>query len=351
MRRYFFACHDLKKASGGRAVIYDIAATLREKNDADAFVLHGSPKARYPDGRTDVPLYYSFRIPKVQLKYTALKQRLQDTSNLLMQSMSKRPNEVAKFRPSDVIVLPEIMLSAGLAAFPDNPKILLSQNPFSYRVARDRAIKAGHDPDKQIFWNLGTSISCIETLELAGLERVSYIKVRPNLDAFPYQAQKRKLITYMPRKRAVEARLMADALRRSKILDGYALVAIDGMPQSKVAELMAESLVFISMMRTEALGFPGMEAMAAGCIVIGYTGFGAREYFNVTTGFPVVEGDTKGIVETVESVIREYGEDPTRLDALRSHASHSILQGYKRDRFVQDVRATFSDIDAALGPV
>lgn len=349
MRRYFFVSGDEMNVSGGRAVIYEMVATLRE-GGFDAYVLHGSPSGHYQHGRTDVPLCYSNRVPKSLLRQFPRMMRAQALGNLLLQALANGPNKKVTFRPSDIVVLPERMLAAGIAAFPEQTKVLLSQNPFSYQKARALAIEQGHDPEREIFWNIGTAVSCMDLLRLTGVRHLSYIRVQPNLAKFPFRREKGKFVTYMPRKRAAEAKLILDALHRRDRLAGYELVAIDGVPQDYVAEKMASSLVFLSLMRTEALGFPGIEAMASGCIVIGYTGYGAREYFDATTGIPIIEGDTKRFVEAIEETIEEYGRSPKRLDDLRANASQFVHTRYGRDRFVKDVWSAFSEIENALGP-
>ena len=78
----------------------------------------------------------------------------------------------------------------------------------------------------------------------------------------------------MPRKRPWEAAIISEALiRRKNILD-YRIEALENMPRSEVANKLADSRIFISLLQHEALGFPAAEAMAAGCIVIGFDGLG-----------------------------------------------------------------------------
>ena len=54
-RRYLFLCPDEAKPSGGIAVIYDSVATLRAAG-YDAYILHNSPRFRYPGTSVDVPV-------------------------------------------------------------------------------------------------------------------------------------------------------------------------------------------------------------------------------------------------------------------------------------------------------
>lgn len=104
-------------------------------------------------------------------------------------------------------------------------------------------------------------------------------------------AGKKMQIAYMPRKR------MAEAVQLKQWFDALCpqwqhvpWVVIDAMSRPQVAQVMAESLLFVSLSKDEGLGLPPLEAMAAGCLVAGFTGQGGQEYATPTNGEWVSEG-------------------------------------------------------------
>jgi len=72
--------------------------------------------------------------------------------------------------------------------------------------------------------------------------------------------------------------------------------------------------------------------MAAGCIVIGYTGVGGQEYFKAGGGISIPDGDISEFADVLTSTIREYDTEPTRLDNIRFRSSAYICDKYSREK-------------------
>ena len=344
-RRYLFLCPDVRYASGGVAVIYDCVTELRAAG-YEASLLHNSPTARYNNTPHDVPIAYTHAIRRAGARYATPPRKAHTHISILRERLKSGPNPRLALGPDDVLVVPEFAIALAAEAFPGQPKVHFVQNSMSYlrncAMARDR----GFDPLAGVLLSIGISDSCLRALELVQARPVAYCPVSPNFALFPYRAEKKRQVAYMPRKRPAEARIIHDALEARGRLNGHALVRIDGMPQARVAEVLGESLFFISLMKDEALGFPGMEAMASGCVVVGYTGLGTREYFTPETGIPVEEGDTPGVVEAVEAAIAEYARDPVRLDRMRAEAARRVTTRYSYDSFREALIGAWSSLGA-----
>ena len=56
--------------------------------------------------------------------------------------------------------------------------------------------------------------------------------------------------------------------------------------EAAVADILRESQVFLSFGHPEGFGLPPAEALACGCLVIGYHGGGGREYFGPAGAYP-----------------------------------------------------------------
>ena len=344
-RRYLFLCTEGEGASGGKAVIYDAVAELIDLG-YDAQVLVGSGGG-YPAGNPKAEEAYSRRLSEAFINHLPSIARLRGQLGVKRRELAQSLKSI-EVSDEDVLVVPEILISTALIAFPNNPKVLLAQGPFLHRESHFEAVKRGLNPAGSFFFAIGIADISDETFALLGLDRTARVPVSMHPDRFEFGHKKERLITYMPRRRPAEAELIASALRRRGNIADYRVEAIDGMPMAQVAGSLTKSLVFISLLQTEGLGFPAAEAMASGALVVGYTGTGAEEYFDTSTGFPIPEGRTLQLVETVEAIIRDYEADPAPLDRIRAHASETVRSRYAYPVFQQALKAAWSEIDAAL---
>jgi hypothetical protein len=339
--RFVVLCIDRPLASGGVAVLYDAVRFLTEAGH-EALLVHGTPGFRHMNGDASVVVGHSNRIALAENQLwrpASLRQKLRK-----WRVGQARPADSFALRPDDIIVVPELMLNPALIAFPAHRKVVFSQNPYLYLNAVHGARRLGRDPVAEVVLNLGISRNCMAAFEAVGVARAAYFPVAPRLDLFPFRDAKSPLIAYMPRKRPAEAEVLADALRRRGRLRGFDLCAIDGMSPEDVARRIADTQIFVSLLKDEALGFPAAEAMAAGCVVVGYTGHGTEEYFDTDTGVPVRDGDILGLIEAVEETVARLHSDPAPLDALRRRASARIHATYAPQAFRDGMLA-------ALGPL
>jgi glycosyltransferase involved in cell wall biosynthesis len=61
--------------------------------------------------------------------------------------------------------------------------------------------------------------------------------------------------------------------------------------EQKVAEILQQSIIYLALCRFEGVPLSILEAFSCGCIVAGFTGYGAREYTTVNNGFWASEDD------------------------------------------------------------
>jgi hypothetical protein len=116
---------------------------------------------------------------------------------------------------------------------------------------------------------------------------------------------KRMQIAYMPRKRSEDLifirRCFAGAFPN---LARVPWVEIHNQGEAKVAELLGESAIFLSLSRREGFGLPPVEAMAAGCLVVGFLGEGGREFGTPQNGLWCGDDDLFGAALRVAKAIR-----------------------------------------------
>jgi glycosyltransferase involved in cell wall biosynthesis len=95
------------------------------------------------------------------------------------------------------------------------------------------------------------------------------------------------------------------------------LVVLDGEPEDRVAETLKSADVFVAISKSEAFGLPPLEAMCAGCCVVGFPGDGGLEFMrHGETAHLAPNGDAKALT----GALREVLDRPTYRDALRARA-------------------------------
>jgi glycosyltransferase involved in cell wall biosynthesis len=156
------------------------------------------------------------------------------------------------------------------------------------------------------------------------------------------------VIAFMPRKRALEAVYIRDLFRAAcPQYRDWAWREIAGVAAADVARMMSDARVFLSLSRLEGFGLAPLEAMAAGCVVTGFTGIGGREYATAENGFWAGEDDFPACVAALEQAVGQSVAGDTAMMAYRA-ACERTLAAYTPETFRQGVKDAW---DAILPPV
>jgi hypothetical protein len=177
--------------------------------------------------------------------------------------------------------------------------------------------------------------------------RVRFHCVRNGIDPTLYHPPtypKRRRIAYMPRKRAHEASQVLELLNLRSVLDGWEVIAIDRQSEARVADLLGSSQIFLSFSQLEGFGLPPLEALACGCLVIGYHGFGGRKLFRPPFAIAVEDGDVVAFARAVEDVISLIDKDPTRIAAASAAGVGFVLERYTRDAERKELLDVFTPL-------
>lgn len=161
---------------------------------------------------------------------------------------------------------------------------------------------------------------------------------------FSYQHKKKKQICFMPRKLRDDVTQVVTILKLRNILGDFELVSIENRTEQEVAEIMKESLIFLSFSYQEGCALPPIEAMMCGCLVIGYDGRGGQEYFNDEFSYRIDRGDIIGFARTVEDVICRYRTDQTVFDTQRQRASEYVRKMYSPEKEAEDILRCWTKI-------
>jgi hypothetical protein len=159
-----------------------------------------------------------------------------------------------------------------------------------------------------------------------------------------YPEPKKRQICVMLRKNIEDVKQVLHSLRLCGALEGWKVVLIDHFTQAQTAAVMRESAIFLNFGSPEGFGLPPAEAMAAGCIVIGYDGFAGREFMGEGRADIVPLGDILRFVGLTRSVMKEWESDPQRFAARLASARRFITEEYSPERESGDIVGCWNEI-------
>ena len=165
---------------------------------------------------------------------------------------------------------------------------------------------------------------------------------------FTYGGDKKRQFCYMPRKRLTEQVESAAFLRLFGDVPGWQGVAIDKMTEEQAAETMRQSVLFLSFSEKDSLPMPPAEAMACGCVVLGYHGIGGKEYFGKEFCITVDEEDSFSFARKLSEVLlRPQAE----LVELGKRASAWVTGEYSTVKEIASIKVIWDEIMGCQSPV
>jgi glycosyltransferase involved in cell wall biosynthesis len=250
------------------------------RNGFSAYILHHLPDFRATWFETDAPIIYW--------------------------------NEQLKLDESDVLVIPEghtdIIMRTSRAQY-ERVVITLgwsniyAQLPIGHdwRQFGIRHVIAGSQYDREF------------VLRSMGLES-TVIASGVDLTLFQPAREKKLQIAYMPRKNEKWFHLIASIFRsQCPEFHDVPFVPIDKAPHWEVARTLSESAVFLATAFPEGLARPPLEAMACGCLVVGFAGLGALEYMEHGRNCLLANDiDVLTAAEHLGTAIRRFQSDETK---------------------------------------
>lgn len=297
MGRILYINHDNPQPSGGVQVIYDHVRHLVQ-NGYEAYVVHGSSNFTPDWFDTQVPVLF-------------LDQQFQSF-------------------PGDLIIIPEDY--AGLLEYfkgVSARKLIFCQNHFYL-------FEGMQENNTLSSFGISGVITCsdVATDFVRTYMEVPQIYTVHNAisEHFKPANHKKLQVAYMPRKRPLEARFirrLCQLLVKSDL--SVTWVPIDKMPQQEVARTLGESSIFLALNRLEGFGLPPLEAMASGCLVVGFTGFGGRDYATPDNGFWCDEDNLIGCANQLHKALQMLAAGTPETRRMRANGLKTAA-GYSAQR-------------------
>lgn len=354
--KLYYLCPDYRPNAGGIRVIYRHVDLLRS-NGYDAFVVHERQGFRDTSFESDTPV-----IAWSRHRHSVHESLPFRATRLIGRSVRRTPPTASPIHlreppcfaiePTDVVVIPEVFGPDLARIAPGVPKVIFVQNPyaafFGYPADPRSVVSPYRHPEVVASFLTSEDTRRVMEYTFPGL-RGYRVRWSINQTLFHLDLNKVEQIAYMPRKGADDARQVLVTLASRGSLADFRIRPIVNLDETGVAACLRESLIFLSLGQHEGLPLPPAEAMACGAIVVGYDGFGGREYKLPEFGFPVPAGDRLEFARTLERVIALQREKPDELRDRATRASAFITDILSQSREEQELLGAWDEILGGLG--
>ncbi len=264
--RTFIYLPPLPRMSGGLAVLMDMGATLKNEGYSVFFVLRE---------KRELTPWYSALPASVPVLF-------QQNGDLFF----NEDHQSTSLRPEDIWVLPEgwpLALLPGLRAgsrvvlYVQNWAYLLEELPAGLELPRlpVRYLAVS----RPVAWHIRDMTGKTAELLRPGIDSALFHP--SSCDLQNRQSATRARIAWMPRKNSALARQIHAITNARLTRKGLALpewVEIRNKSHAEVADILRNADIFLATGFPEGCPLPPLEAMASGCVVTGFSGFGGWDY-------------------------------------------------------------------------
>jgi hypothetical protein len=250
---------------------------------------------------------------------------------------------------TDVIIVPEIY-GASICTLPAGVRqVILNQNVYvtlPYLASGALDATAPYLDNPNLVAVAAVSDQNAELLRYAFPELTVH-RIRWSLDPelyYPAAGLPGRRLSFMPRRRADDSAQVIALLRLRGVLDGWEVEGIADRTESEVARIMRSCRLFLSFSEREGLGLPPLEAIACGCLVVGFTGYAGVEYFRHPFATAVEDGDIGMFASAVERLLAWTEGDPLAARTAALDGARFVRETYSPQVEQHDLLSLFGTL-------
>jgi GT2 family glycosyltransferase/Flp pilus assembly protein TadD/glycosyltransferase involved in cell wall biosynthesis len=248
-----------------------------------------------------------------------------------------------------VVAIPEIYGPDLGSLFPGTRKVVFNQNAYNTFNGYAPGTESSAYRHPEVEAAIVVSEDSAAYLRLAFPElKVLRTVNRIDPELFRPADRRRRRIAFMPRRGARDATQALAILRARGALDDVEVLPLDGLGEREIAATLHDTLIFLSLGTAEGCPTPPKEAMASGCLTVGYTGQGGREFMTEGVAYPVEAGAVADLARTIEALLDEHRGDPVPLPDVGRAAASLIGDRHSPERERDSVLAVWDELLGGL---
>ncbi|MUG05398.1 glycosyltransferase [Bombella sp. ESL0378] len=259
-------------------------------------------------------------------------------------------SDVTNLTANDLIVFPETLngwYSKMIRAPLQGKKVIFCQNPyyfFTYGPSKQNLKEWG------VQYILSPGAYCTRMIQsVLGVDNV--LITPPVVDGTLFTPQPKSLQIVVSYRKWVGQENVVDyaGLMREMLHLKYpqfthiSWIALQNNSEAETADIMGRSAIVLSLGRLESLGITALEAMAAGCCVVGYHGGGGIDYATAQNGFWHSPEDVEGVVDSLARAITGFSSGDPLLPKMLE-AGHRAAQAYAPERVSATLKQVYSQL-------
>lgn len=258
----------------------------------------------------------------------------------------------------DILVIPETVVGSVSAFRPELRRIIFNQNSsYTFGVGdtsifHPRALSEHYQKALHTFVISQYDYKFISSLFGIDSVRLSLLINPIEVDLFSHPSSKKRQVAFMPRKNPKHSLIVTSYLKSHPLLRGWEFVPIHKMNQTEVASVLRNSFFFLSFGHPEGFGLPVAEALACGCNVVGYSGIGGYELFQIGSKFSCATeisfGDYQQFIASVLNQVSIHDSDSDLISSHSRACSQAVRTHYCIEKFVSSLRLAFDKIQSSL---
>jgi glycosyltransferase involved in cell wall biosynthesis len=302
MRRIFYFCPDFSPPSGGTKRLYRHVVHLNRLG-FKAFIVH------FRKGFSLT--WHGYQVPVIWVEDQPT--FLREDILVFPEGLVPLMKQTSHFNGSRVV----IALNWGYVY----KSLPLGENWKDYGI--DQAMTPSRVIKHFLEWSMGIEVTLIN----------NYI----DISRYWYQPHKKKAkIAYMTRKDPSGEILRSIFQKKGGVFKAWEWMPLSDMSEDEYSQQLVESRIYLVTHIQEGIPTSALEAMASGCVVVGFSGIGGNDYMigggDKQNCFLVENGNFPELGKTLEQVIFQFENDTQIHDSLIARGIRTANQFEDFDR-------------------